>query len=60
MASSKEARRQGRVAEFLQQLEVLVPATLIEAFAQGVGSVAPETLPSWSPQSRQKSQAPGG
>src|SRR6266403_27594 len=28
--------------EFLQQLEVLVPATLIEAFAQGVGSVAPE------------------
>src|SRR6266550_5281153 len=25
--------------EFLQQLEVVVPATLIEAFAQGVGSV---------------------
>src|SRR5260370_11245834 len=26
--------------EFLQQLEVLVPTTLIEALAQGVGSVA--------------------
>src|SRR6266403_4178263 len=29
--------------EFLQQLEVVVPATLIEAFAQGVGSV-----PAWA------------
>src|ERR1700730_8998482 len=26
--------------EFLQQLEIVVPAALIEAFAQGVGSVA--------------------
>src|SRR5437660_2033506 len=29
-----------RLPEFLQQLEIVIPASLVEAFAQGVGSVA--------------------